>query len=395
MYKNIEKINNALIEKGVVRYGNFTLKSEEKTNFYVDFRKIVSDKSLLKHISSIVENIIVSFQSGKKTTLVGIPTMGQVMVSAMSQDMVVYRDRVKQYGDSEKKFEGDLELLKNCIIFDDIMTSGNTVNKCVSDIKEFGGDPELIVVLLNRGEVKNIQGVPVLEIFHLNRISRYHRLRNKKSRKLYEIMIEKKTGLIFSADMDTWHENLTIINKISKYICAVKIHNRYKDCSMSNDLRNIVSNLNLMIIDDEKLADVSYINNKLVTPGDMVTCHSLMGYDTIKNTNFDLILLAKMTTSNNLMDEDYVRKTVAMARYCNNVCGFITNRILSYDFLNMSPGITLKNENDNIVDSTYVHIDKALERGIDCAIVGREIYNAENPEKIASEFQDKFKRRFE
>ncbi|UUX93865.1 orotate phosphoribosyltransferase-like protein [Methanoplanus endosymbiosus] len=59
---------------------------------------------------------------------------------------------------------------KNCIIVDDVITSGKTVTETVSYIKSHGGNPVAILVLFNKLGIKEIDGVPLISLVKIERI---------------------------------------------------------------------------------------------------------------------------------------------------------------------------------------------------------------------------------
>lgn len=59
---------------------------------------------------------------------------------------------------------------RNCIIVDDVITSGNTVTETVSYIKSHGGNPVAILVLFNKLGIKEVDGVPLISLVMIERI---------------------------------------------------------------------------------------------------------------------------------------------------------------------------------------------------------------------------------
>jgi len=96
-----------------------------------------------------------------------------------------------------------------------------------------------------------------------------------------------------------------------------------------------------------------------------------------------------MSTKDNLMTKEYREKALEVAS--NNtpyVSGIVSQQNLSNELLTFTPGISVKNNEDGKGQS-YNTPDKAMEKGSDFLIIGRSIYESENPKKVIEEILKK------
>ena len=123
---------------------------------------------------------------------------------------------------------------------------------------------------------------------------------------------------------------------------------------------------------------------------DMVTVHAISGPDVIKQLievkpTIGILIVAQLSCANNLIDSEYTRKAVEMAKlYPDNVVGFICQEKLDFtgQFMHLTPGVKLDTTSDGR-GQQYRTPKKVIEAGCDAIIVGRGIYQAENPTEIA------------
>jgi orotidine 5'-phosphate decarboxylase subfamily 1 len=186
---------------------------------------------------------------------------------------------------------------------------------------------------------------------------------------LKKIILEKRTNICFAGDFDTLEEVINVVDEIGPYICLLKTHvDIYTDFSFEkiNKLKSLSKHHNFLIWEDRKFADISKIVIKQLTSGiykiatwaDFVTAHSILGMHTIKElggiceiNGVGLILLAQMSSKDNLISSDYVRETVNMAKDIPSVQAIVTQERLNADLLHITPGV--KMEKSIVKDQQY------------------------------------------
>jgi uridine monophosphate synthetase len=99
------------------------------------------------------------------------------------------------------------------------------------------------------------------------------------------------------------------------------------------------------------------------------------------DSSIGLLLVAEMSTPNNLINYQYTYRTVDIALRYNNVIGFICQHRLHNDsFIYCSPGVNIGVKKDGSGQSYNSPHDLLVKRGMDYIIVGRGIYNSADPE---------------
>lgn len=264
---------------------------------------------------------------------------------------------------------------------------------------------------------------------------------NEIGKKLFDIMTAKKTNLAVALDTESLESVIKIAQLIGSYICILKIHaDILKDFFSENqstrtsfdsekfvlkkipliyELKKIANDLNFLIMEDRKFADIASVVQQQYTGGsfqiahwaDLVTAHSLSGggmieamQEALKKENIKeprgVIMLPQMSTKENLLTPEYTLRTIMQIiqlkeKGINLPTGLITrskiafkNKQLDYGMLRMTPGIGLFEHTNK--DQQYITPQKAFENlGTDIAIVGRAIYNSQNPIETAQELQQK------
>ena len=224
----------------------------------------------------------------------------------------------------------------------------------------------------------------------------------------------KQTNLSVAADLTKSHEILDLTQKIGDKICIFKTHiDVIEDFSenFTKELRKIADEKNFLIFEDRKFADIGNTVSlqfssgvyKIADWADIINAHSLIGEGIIQglkkvNKKSGLLLLAQMTPQGNLFTPEYAMKSVEMAKNNSDfVMGFIGSsdkpetlqkirENAGDDFVIMTPGIKLQAGGDNL-GQTYNTPEKSIKNGGDIIIVGRGIYQAENPTQAAEEYR--------
>lgn len=233
--------------------------------------------------------------------------------------------------------------------------------------------------------------------------------KNLLAKKLLLLMSEKQSNLALSADVTKCDELLQLADSIGPEICVLKTHvDILEDFTPGfvNNLVKIANKHQFLIFEDRKFADIGNTVKHQYAGGiyhiadwaDMVNAHTLPGPGIIKGLaeigipkQRGLLLLAEMSSANNLLTPNYAEKTLAMAKqYEDFVFGFISQRKLSDDphWIYMTPGVQFAATNDAL-GQQYVTPEKAIiENGSDIIIVGRGIIQASNPAATAKQYRE-------
>jgi uridine monophosphate synthetase len=399
-------IKQKLIESNCIKYGEYVLKSGEISNIYVDLRQMINDPQLLRLVSSEMYGLI---DHNENTVIAGIPMGGIPIASTISVlydiPQLMLRKTAKDHG-LKKLIEGDY-VNKSCTLVEDVINSGSSIIEYINTIKD---DIEInkIIVVLDReaGGVDRLRemGYEVHALFKLselledNQINNQIYYKNPVVNKFMDIYHSKMTKLIVSLDLVDPHKILLMIELLHPYILGIKLHVDtivFDNMSYNAFINKIVDykkRFGLYVIEDRKLADIGYTNSRVVNNikkfADAITIHSVSGISAIQsvdNSDIGIILIQKLSCANNLIDYSYTFKTIEMGKQLNNLIGYVgQNKIDNNSFL-FTPGVALSSGDDGN-DQRYNTPRRALEKGTNVFIVGRAIYNADDPISVAKQF---------
>ena len=136
------------------------------------------------------------------------------------------------------------------------------------------------------------------------------------------------------------------------------------------------------------IADWSNIVNAHILPGPGII-EGLKRPGMRKNRG--LLLLAQMSSSGNLLDKNYTQKAVEIAkRHDDFVIGFISMEKIVEDpkFIHFTPGVKIIGGGDAMGQQYNTPENVIKEKLSDIIIVGRGIYEADDPIAEAKKYQE-------
>lgn len=234
--------------------------------------------------------------------------------------------------------------------------------------------------------------------------------KNIIGKQLFEIMDRKRSNLCFSVDLTNSKDLLKMTDLVGPYICCIKTHSDIvKDWNIntSKKIIELSKKHNFLIFEDRKFADIGNTVVKQCEDGyfsisswaNIINAHSLPGPGIVKGlkkampNNSGLLLIANMSSEDNLFTDIYIKKTLNMAlENMDFVFGFISqNRLRNLEtpdpFIIMTPGINIENKNDAFGQNYNSPSEIITKRGCDIGIIGRGIYESSNPLESAQKYR--------
>lgn len=148
-----EDLIRELVEKGMVRFGTFTLTSGKKSPYYIDLRRMYAYPELSRSVAlkliRLAESLRIRFE-----VVVGIATAGVPLatyIACLSSKPLAYvRKEAKMHGLS-RLVEGDVAG-REVLLVDDVATTGSSLLHGVRAIRECGGRVSHALVVIDREE---------------------------------------------------------------------------------------------------------------------------------------------------------------------------------------------------------------------------------------------------
>lgn len=155
-----EKIILKEILKECVQFGDFTLSSGKKSDFYIDCRKVTLTSKFMYFLG------MYQCWSNKPAfhydTVIGMISGACPIVSALvahnNYNGLFVRKQQKEHG-MKKRIEGKFEIGEKCLIVDDVLTTGTSIIEVNKVAVEAGLVPKHVLVLVDRQENNTVKRI--------------------------------------------------------------------------------------------------------------------------------------------------------------------------------------------------------------------------------------------
>lgn len=395
---NNKKINvDILIEKlrhvDILKYGDFTLKSGVKSNYYCDFRTLISYPNILKSIFKLIPNDLFNNIDLVSGVFFGGISLANMISFEKNIPQIFIRDNEKTYG-TKKLIEGNFTKGQTVLLVEDVITTGNSIKEKIKVLIEHDLKVVILTILNRNLELNNICNYNINTILPINSIINNESFNNLN--KLFKLAFKKKSNIILSVDLNKSSDIIKLIEETKNNILGIKIHSDIIDDFdiLFQYLKYIHEDF--IIIEDCKVADISYISiqkiNKYIDYADYITYHCLLGDELPKSLkiHYDklgLLGVIEMSTKNSLIDDNYIKKTESQLNLMDgciiqkNGMDIFKNKLPS----TFSPGISISNNND---EHNQVYKNPSNEKVGEFWIIGRSIYLENNKEEISKKYKD-------
>jgi uridine monophosphate synthetase len=142
---------SALLDKNMIKLGQFTLKSGKVSPIYINLREMIAYPKLL---TQIADTIYAQKPEGFKPDLIcGVPYSALTLMAHLSIQhnlpMILKRKEAKAYG-TKQLLEGIFSPGMNCVVIEDVVTTGQSTIETINELRAAGLVVTEVLVLIDR-----------------------------------------------------------------------------------------------------------------------------------------------------------------------------------------------------------------------------------------------------
>ena len=141
-------LRTALLEGGAVKFDNFVLTSGKTSNYYVDIKDLATDPGVLSLIGSLFAGLIRE-KSIAGVELGAVPLLVATSIASGARYVIIRKERKHGTG---KLNIGGIAYGEKFEVIEDVVTTGGSIMKAVSFIRESGGRVERAYCVVDREE---------------------------------------------------------------------------------------------------------------------------------------------------------------------------------------------------------------------------------------------------
>ena len=155
MHKKASLVAEALTRSGALKFGDFKLKSDITSPYYIDLTWLLSSPKDFEYIVNTVAEKIRKLSISKPIEkLASIELKGALLLPSIATKLgmscIIVRKETKTYGMTGRITGGEVKKGDRLIFFDDVVTSGSSKLEGIKPIEEAGGKIEIILVVVDR-----------------------------------------------------------------------------------------------------------------------------------------------------------------------------------------------------------------------------------------------------
>ncbi len=140
----------ALVEKGALKFGDFTLTSGKKSSYYVDLKVAFTDPVLLRRVVQRLIPYTTGVQRLAGTELGAVPLLVALALET-GLPYVILRKEARGHG-TGRAYEGEIRAREKVLLVEDVATSGGTIRRAAEVLRREGAQVERAVCVVDREE---------------------------------------------------------------------------------------------------------------------------------------------------------------------------------------------------------------------------------------------------
>ena len=236
---------------------------------------------------------------------------------------------------------------------------------------------------------------------------------NEKAKLVRYLSQQKNSKICLSLDIPNWDNFFNILEKVADKIVMLKLHlDIMENLNKTNleKLFQIKQKYNFLVWEDRKLCDIGHTNvlvvkqllsyqfnnQKLVDFISILPIGGDLSLTPLFEMDIGIFLLSEMSSQGNLFNDIITNNIIQLSKThyrTGKITGIINQTLnpytIQYPMLSIMPGISHLSGKDNM-GQQYRDVTK-LKVLPDIFVVGRAIYQSENPLESVNELLEKIK----
>lgn len=149
-------LKKLLVSCNAVQFGDFTLTSGKKSNYYINIKKATTDPVIL----SIIAKELAKFVDSDKIAGIELGSVPLAVAVALKtkKKFLIVRKEPKGHG-TNSLIEGDFEKGDRIIVIEDVTTTANSALRAAKILRDAGAIVDTILTVVDReeGGVQNLE----------------------------------------------------------------------------------------------------------------------------------------------------------------------------------------------------------------------------------------------
>ena len=160
------------------------IKAEAPGDFAINWKSIGGNSTRLSYVSGALSDM--ALVHGEADVVCGIAVSGVPFATVMAEfledmtgmdtSLAIFHPNKHRKDSDETDDEGTISTNfgsvegKKVVIVDDVITSGKTAKEVIHTVRDLGGEPTCVTVLIDKAGLSEIEGIPVESLIKVSRL---------------------------------------------------------------------------------------------------------------------------------------------------------------------------------------------------------------------------------